>query len=185
MPLQPLGDRAEAYVKHLQGCRNHYKDSGHSESCDLFEYHRMLMNQRQPQSMKNYTDVGFLKTKAPASVIELINTFWNQNQHKGRPEAWQDGNIYVNHWDTPTSLVSVDDTALRGSGGQLKTQIWSAASALMEAWTETELQVRNNRFTVLFLSSNIVRLTHLKLLCFYFSRSRFRCTGFEFTEKAL
>ena len=133
MPVQPLGNRQEAYMKHLMGCRERYKASNTAEMCDSFEYHRLLMNQRQPMSMKNYTDTGFLKTKAPEKVIQLINQFWQQNQHKGKPEVWPDGSIYINHWETPTILVSVDDVGLRGSGAQLKTQIWSAASALMEA----------------------------------------------------
>jgi hypothetical protein len=132
MPVQPLGNRQEAYLKHLMGCREYYAASNNSEMCDSFEYHRMLMNQRQPMSMKNYTDTGFLKTKAPEKVIQLINQFWQQNYYKGKPEVWQAGSIYNNHWETPTYLVSVDDAGLRGSGAQLKTQIWSAASALME-----------------------------------------------------
>ena len=140
MPLQPLGNRQKAYVDHLLGCRKAYQATQNSEACDNYEYHRMLMNRRQPTSMKNYTETGFLKTKAPEEVKQLIDKFWKQNHYKGKPEAWQPGNVYLNHWDAPTYLVSVDDVALRGSGGTLKTQIWSAASALMEAWTSTELQ---------------------------------------------
>lgn len=98
------------------------------------------MNRRQPTSLTNYTETGFLKTKAPDKVIQLINKFWKQNHYKGKPEVWQPGNVYINHWKTPTYLVSVDDQALRGSGATLKTQVWAAASALMEAWTQTELQ---------------------------------------------
>jgi len=47
---QPLGDRRAVYLKHLQGCRNAYPHQ--PESCDHYEYHRMLMNLRQPVSMK-------------------------------------------------------------------------------------------------------------------------------------
>lgn len=30
-------------------------------------------------SMQNYTSVGFLKTRAPAKVIDLATKFWEQN----------------------------------------------------------------------------------------------------------
>mmetsp|Transcript_5872 Transcript_5872/g.11774 ORF Transcript_5872/g.11774 Transcript_5872/m.11774 type:complete len:308 (+) Transcript_5872:172-1095(+) len=46
----------------------------------------------------------------------------------------------MNHWESPTYLVSVDDKKLRGSGAQLKEAIWGAAAATLEAWTEQELQ---------------------------------------------
>lgn len=50
MPLQPLGDRQAAYVAHLDACRKHYKEK--SNICDIYEFDRQLMNQRQPQSMQ-------------------------------------------------------------------------------------------------------------------------------------
>lgn len=51
-PLQPLGDRQARYVEHLRACR---ENSEVPTECDQFEYHRMLMNLRQPQSVRNYT----------------------------------------------------------------------------------------------------------------------------------
>jgi hypothetical protein len=50
MPVQPLGDRQAAYVRHVDGCRRHNSNS--SAYCDSYEYDRMLMNLRQPQSMQ-------------------------------------------------------------------------------------------------------------------------------------
>ena len=48
MPLQPLGDRQVIYNNHLMSCRAYYgKKDGNK--CDIYEYDRMLMNQRQPQ----------------------------------------------------------------------------------------------------------------------------------------
>lgn len=48
MPIQPLGDRQSVYNSHLAGCRQYYgKQNGNK--CDIYEYDRMLMNQRQPQ----------------------------------------------------------------------------------------------------------------------------------------
>ena len=53
-----LGDRQTLYLKHLEGCRQAYD----ALNCDMFEYDRLLMNQRQPQSMKNYTETGMCES---------------------------------------------------------------------------------------------------------------------------
>jgi hypothetical protein len=96
-PVQPLGDRHVFYLNYLNGCRNHYKEEQGSSSswCDRFELDRMLMNQRQPQSMKNYTDIGFKKISAPDNVVKLIEAFWKSNHFKGKEEKWHVGNSYV------------------------------------------------------------------------------------------
>lgn len=137
-PLQPLGDRQALFSQHLQDCRTHYQEDAFM--CDTFEEYRMLMNQRQPQSMKNYTRVGFEKIRAPDTVVQLVQDFWQQNQHKAVPEVWTAGNHFINHWDAPTELVSIDDRHLRGSGPTLKEHIWAAASATLEEWTSQELE---------------------------------------------
>lgn len=92
-PLQTLGHRHGFYLNYIEGCRKHYKEQGNN--CDRFELDRMLMNQRQPQSMKNYTDVGFKKIRAPDNVVQLIQAFWKSNHYKGKAENWQAGNSYV------------------------------------------------------------------------------------------
>jgi prolyl 4-hydroxylase len=142
MPVQPLGNRQEAYARHLDGCHKAYMAKGTSLQCDNFEYIRIIMNQRQPQSMVNLTSTGFRKIRAPAHLKELIDDFWNDNKAtmNDSVEKWGDGNTFANHWDAPTTLVSVEDKGLRGSGDRLKRHIWSAASAVLEEWTEQELQ---------------------------------------------
>jgi hypothetical protein len=95
-PVQTLGDRHRFYLDYLDGCRNHYSDvPEHASYCDRFELDRMLMNQRQPQSMKNYTDIGFKKIRAPDNVVQLIEAFWKSNHYKGKEEKWHVGNSYV------------------------------------------------------------------------------------------
>jgi len=134
----PLGDRQSLYKKHLEGCR---KASPENEgACDYYEYFRMLMNVRQPQSMQNYTETGFKLIRAPDHVVELVSEFWEKNRDKAKPETWPEGNSYINFWDTPTKLVSVDDKGLRGSGPELKKNLWAAASATLEEWTSEELE---------------------------------------------
>lgn len=141
MSVQPLGNRHQMYIDHLNACRGQYVPSKERDfNCDQFEYDRVLMNRRQPQSMVNLTEVGFKKIQSPPHLKKLIDQFWKENKDKGKVEAWASGNSYVNHWDTPTTLVSVDDRGLRGSGGKLKEHIWAAASAVLEEWTQVELQ---------------------------------------------
>lgn len=137
IPIQPLGDRQSIYVKHLNACRER---EGYGSKCDRYELDRMLMNLRQPQSVTNYTKVGFQKIRAPERVYKLVSNFWQHNHYKGKPEKWQAGNSYLNHWESETYLVSVDDKVLRGSGPKLKEEIWAAASATLEEWTSEELQ---------------------------------------------
>lgn len=139
MPIQPLGDRQQLYLDYLEGCRQKFAPMD-SYKCDQFEYDRMIMNRRQPQSMMNLTKTGFAKIRAPPKLKKLIDEFWQANKNHQVEENWGEGNSYVNHWDQPSTLVSVDDTSLRGSGGNLKKNIWAATSALLEEWTQQELQ---------------------------------------------
>jgi hypothetical protein len=57
MPVQPLGDRQQFYKDFLQGCRDHFGSK--AMRCTQNELDRVAMSLRQPQSMANYTDVGF------------------------------------------------------------------------------------------------------------------------------
>lgn len=139
-PIQPLGRRHEFYMHHLDGCRKSVQKTEGSRLCDAHEYERLMMNKRQPQSMINMTETGFKKVKAPERLTELLKDFWAKNSETKQQEYWGEGNVYLNYWDNPTLLVSVDDTGLRGSGHRLKREIWSALGALMEEWTQQELQ---------------------------------------------
>merc|ERR1712038_679180 len=95
--------------------------------------------------MQNYTDTGYKKIKTPPEVWELLLDFWKKNDptgaiDKAKPENWSKGNSYVNHWDSPTYMISVEDTSLRGAGYKLKDAIWGAAKTTLEEWTGEELQ---------------------------------------------
>ena len=50
------------------------------------------------------------------------------------------GNIYVNHWEAPTYMVSIEDTSLRGGGKALKKKVWDEAKKVVEEWTQMELK---------------------------------------------
>jgi len=110
MPIQPLGNRQEFYNNHLSACRHHYSSikvvkKGHASTnipggnCDIYEYDRLLMNQRQPMSMQNYTETGFHKTtRAPDDVMIMATKFWEDNYLNMVQENWPVGNSYINVW---------------------------------------------------------------------------------------
>ena len=73
MALQRLGDRQYFYEHYMEGCRNHY--AAHADYCDETEEDRIDMNVRQPQSMTNYTELGFKKLQAPKKMFAAILKF--------------------------------------------------------------------------------------------------------------
>jgi len=131
-----LGDRSSVYEEYMQGCYDKFDQ----HVCDDYENDRISMSLRQPAGMVNYTSTGFKKIKAPESLFKLLRDHWDQNNHLKKEEVWGRGNIYVNHWKTPTYMVSVEDRSLPGAGLELKSAIWEAAKPVIEEWTGMEQQ---------------------------------------------
>ena len=69
MVPQPLGNKQEFYNHFMKTCRDAYGKKG--IRCQQTEDDRVAMNLRQPQSMQNYTDVGF-KSKSCGSTVNMI-----------------------------------------------------------------------------------------------------------------
>jgi len=92
MPLQILGNRQDFYDSFLEACRHHDHDA-----CDESEKDRLEMNLRQPQSMVNYTALGFEKVKVPKKVFNVLKKFWEANMGTEEVEEWNHGNTYTNH----------------------------------------------------------------------------------------
>jgi prolyl 4-hydroxylase len=138
MPIQWLGNKQEQYDKMIKGCSVKYpKPKG---ICAQVELDRVQMALRQPSSMQNYTDLGFKKIRTPPAVWKLIQDFWEKNKdNKMMTENWPKGNTYVNHWDSPTYMISVEDSKLRGGGHIIKQAIWDAAKDTVQEWTGEEL----------------------------------------------
>jgi hypothetical protein len=57
MVIQPLGDRQIFYKNFLESCKTHFGNRGNR--CIQNEHDRISMSLRQPQSMQNYTELGF------------------------------------------------------------------------------------------------------------------------------
>ena len=130
MVVQPLGDRESFYKNFIDGCREKFGAKG--SRCTSNELDRIAMSLRQPKSMQNYTAVGFKKIKAPEKVWKLAKEFWDKNKEKQKLENWGVGNTYTNNWASPTHMVSVEDTSLRGGGSKLKQEIWNAAQDTLQ-----------------------------------------------------
>jgi prolyl 4-hydroxylase len=137
MVVQPLGDRQAIVDSYLEGCVDFYGAKG--KRCTQNEVDRIRMSLRQPASMYNYTELGFTKIRAPEHVFSLIQEFWKKNKDNQREEKWPIGNVYVNHWEGATSMVSVEDASLEGGGFVLKEHIWNAARDTISAWTGQQL----------------------------------------------
>eukprot|EP00934_Nitzschia_sp_Nitz4_P001023 Nitzschia sp. Nitz4//scaffold58_size112336//60326//62043//NITZ4_004037-RA/size112336-augustus-gene-0.8-mRNA-1//1//CDS//3329555001//1023//frame0 len=161
MPIQPLGDRQEFYRDFLQGCRDAFGKKGNR--CTQTEIDRVAMSLRQPQSMTNYTDVGFKKIRAPESVWKLIKEFWDKNQDKQVEENWGVGNTYTNNWKAKSYMVSVEDTHLRGGGRSLKQHIWDAARTTIQEWTGQEL-TECSLYGIRVYTTDAVLATHVDRL---------------------
>mmetsp|Transcript_29567 Transcript_29567/g.54519 ORF Transcript_29567/g.54519 Transcript_29567/m.54519 type:complete len:327 (+) Transcript_29567:119-1099(+) len=137
MPVQRLGNRQDFYDTFLEGCRNHEKAD--HDACDDTEKDRIDMNLRQPMSMVNYTEMGFVKVKAPPKVFKMIKEFWEKNHGQEEVEEWFTGNTYTNHWESPTWMLDVGDEELPGGGAKLKNSIWEVARHALQEFTGQEL----------------------------------------------
>lgn len=138
MPIQPMGEASQKrYEDYIQGCVDYYnaQQMPKGERCWYNERDRIDMTLRQPQSVYNYTKLGFTKIRAPDLVFSLLRAFWDNNHGKEEPERWIPGNIYTNHWKAPTYMLSVEDEALVGGGAALKQHIWDAARDTIQEWT--------------------------------------------------
>merc|ERR1719221_153682 len=97
------------------------------------------MNIRQPASMVNYTEIGFMKVKVPKKLSDALAKFWKSNQGREEVEDWSTGNTYTNHWDAPTWMLDVKDDKLVAGGEKLRDSIWKVSRHHLEDWTGQEL----------------------------------------------
>ena len=72
--------------------------------------------------------------------MSLLTDHWEKNKESKKQENWGTGNVYTNNWESPSYMVSVEDTRLRGGGRELKQAVWDAAKSTIEQWTGMELR---------------------------------------------
>jgi hypothetical protein len=96
MPIQVLGDMKSKYDNYVAGCMRYYNETDTDTSvCRRNERDRISMCLRQPQSMKNYTELGYAKIKTPAHAYKLIKEFYDANKHLEKLERWAHANIHT------------------------------------------------------------------------------------------
>ena len=157
-PIQHLGDRQTEYNRYIEGCLKFYGDKGNA--CLRSEADRVHMSLRQPASMKNYTDIGFRKIRAPDDLMDMLYSFWETNKDNESNEKWFTGNSYTNHWESPTTMVSVEDKTLAGGGFELKQRIWDAARGALEEWTGQELK-ESSLYGIRIYKEDAILATHV------------------------
>lgn len=153
--LSLLGDRYTVYHDFMDGCRAKF-----GRRCDHTEDSRVEQMHRQVPSLKNYTDTGFTKLKAPTELYELIQDHWKRNtqeqlrddssvnmaalDHPAHVEEWTKGHTYVNYWAHNTSYFGLaGDPAkptLKGGSLDLQEHLFALAKPILEEWTQMELR---------------------------------------------
>ena len=133
-----FGNKQAMYDDFMTSCREAAGPDDAEQSCDQTEVDRIRMNRLQPAGMRNYTELGFAKIRAPEEVFSLIAKFWKDNEHLTEAE-WNEVNSYHNMWTAPSSVVDVQNESLLGGGPELRTQIWEASRKVMEEWTGMHL----------------------------------------------
>ena len=103
---------------------------------DREERDRVRGNIEQPAMMVNYTSTGYLKTRAPQELRDMLTQFWEANQHLQKLE---ESNSILNTFETPTTVVGLDDKDMRAGGNRIKQAIWNATRPLVSEWTGQKL----------------------------------------------
>jgi hypothetical protein len=123
------------YQKLMQGCYKAYSQA----ECDANEADRLRMNLAQPKTQHNYTEIGFKHTKTPKAAWDLIMRFYNEHKTEGKLEKWYRGNTIVNTWESPSQMISFENSAFRG-GFAVKQQIWDLIQPVIEEWVGRKVE---------------------------------------------
>ena len=137
--MEERGRRSQRYTHFMQGCSLHYNE----DQCQTSDRERMSMIRKQPPLMQNYTSAGYAKVKAPSSVFATLKDFYEQNFDQHVMEQWPPGNIYVNHWASPTDilpLAGLEHDAKQPSLTTLQRHgILAEIQPILEAWCKMPL----------------------------------------------
>lgn len=76
--------------------------------------------------------------KAPLEVFTPLKNFWDAHHDKQEIEVWPAGNTYTNHWEMPTSMLSLEAREFK-EGRRVKSQVWDSVRPILEEWTGESL----------------------------------------------
>jgi len=120
----------KVYEEYMKGC------TSSSSACKESEKDRIDMNLNQPPVMQNYTLLGFQKTKVPPVLMEQLTTFWNNNKQKQKQEQWKPGDTHLNHWESSTTMIHLENPKLQGGGMHIRNQIVEVARNKLQRWID-------------------------------------------------
>jgi hypothetical protein len=136
MSAAGIGRQKAAYHEFIASCAR----VASASYCASQENWRMQMNMYQTRSVYNYTQAGYLKSKAPEELYQLVRSFFDRNKDQ-LSEEWQDITTFHNNWQVPTRIVRVDNETLPGGGQSLSAQIADVVRPLVENWIGMRLAV--------------------------------------------
>ena len=126
-----LGDISSRYKKFIEDCN--LAVGSFAKQCERDDEYRLRMNRDQPSSVYNYTKVGFKKIKAPKELYDMIYDFYTKNKDNAETE-WKQINTYHNMWESPPTIVHLNQPA-HGGSSHLQARIWDMARDILEEWT--------------------------------------------------
>jgi prolyl 4-hydroxylase len=98
---------------------------------------RLRMNTLQPISVKNYTDTGYKKIRAPKELYDTLWEFYQEHRDKAHIE-WKSINPYHNSWFSPPTIF-LANTPADGGSQALQNKIFELARPVLEEWTGQQL----------------------------------------------
>lgn len=129
-----LGDRRSVYRTYLNGCNRFFGQV----ACDQEESRRLQDNSIKPQSMVNFTEVGFQKTRAPTQVYDMIRRHWEAHKLDNQTEWWPKKLPRNNYW---AATPHVTNFLVDGYG--LMERTLPIMKKVMEDWTRVEQRATN------------------------------------------
>lgn len=161
-----LGDKQSQYDAFMVQCIKSAPPGKGEAYCERQEMERMQRNFLQPQAVRNYTEMGFKKIKAPDEVYSLIKQFWDRNHDKMEPEFNQ-VSPYHNSWDAPPSILQVANETLEGGGPPLLAAISNAARGVLQEWTGQTLAPSSVYGIRIYKNSSILspHVDRIPLIC--------------------
>jgi hypothetical protein len=151
--------QAKRYRLLMTGCAEEYSE----RECMGTERARLEMSLEQPASQHNYTELGFKKLKLPPDVWQALSGFYQKNKHLAVEEKWGRGYTYVNHWESPSYMVSVEDMHLEGAGPALKQLVWDGVKPIIEEWVGRDI-APTSMYGVRIYTNNSILATHVDRL---------------------
>lgn len=112
-----LGNKKAIYDAFMNGCRESAGTKA-KHLCDDAEMSRINLIREQPNSIVNFTAMGFAKVRAPENLFSLVKEFWELNKGKQQIE-WTYPTPYHNVFDVPTTVVHISNGSLPLGGKRL------------------------------------------------------------------